>query len=107
MAVPGVHGPGVEKVPKVRYGDGSRCRERVASRFDLWISPMQNSIERPLPDRLLTVKETAEFLSLGITKTYELMNRGELPYVRIDGVRRIDPSTLRAFIEAHTIGRAA
>lgn len=47
---------------------------------------------------LLTVTEAAERLSLGRSKTYELVQAGILPSVRIDGSRRIRVDDLLAFV---------
>ena len=38
---------------------------------------------------LLTVREAAEFLKLSRSRLYELMNAGELAYVKIGGSRRV------------------
>lgn len=48
--------------------------------------------------RLYTVKEAVEQLSLGVTKTYELMARGQLESVTIGKARRIPAEALDAFI---------
>jgi len=48
---------------------------------------------------LLTAEEAAIVLSLGRTKVYELMAKGELRSVRIGGCRRIPDSALREFVD--------
>ena len=48
---------------------------------------------------LLTAEEAAEALSLGRTKVYELLAKGELRSVRIGGCRRIPDSALREFVD--------
>ena len=54
---------------------------------------------------LLTVTEAASLLSLGRSKTYELVRAGVIPSVRITGSRRIKVSDLRAYVAA--LGEAA
>jgi excisionase family DNA binding protein len=48
---------------------------------------------------LLTVDEAAARLSLGKTKVYELLMRGDLASVRIGVARRIPASALEAYVE--------
>jgi excisionase family DNA binding protein len=43
---------------------------------------------------LMTVAEAAEFLSLGRTTLYGLMDAGRLPYVKIGRARRIPRAAL-------------
>jgi excisionase family DNA binding protein len=47
---------------------------------------------------LLTVNEAAEILTIGRTKLYELIGRGALPTVRLDGSVRISSQALLDFI---------
>ena len=54
---------------------------------------------------LLTVTEAASLLSLGRSKTYELVRAGVIPSVRITGSRRIKVSDLLVYVAA--LGRAA
>jgi excisionase family DNA binding protein len=49
-------------------------------------------------DELLTVDQVADILKLGRTKLYEIMDRGDLPSIRIDRSRRILRSDLDAYI---------
>jgi len=42
----------------------------------------------------LTAKEAAEFLRLGLTKVYELMNEGVIPYCKFGKSRRIPKQAL-------------
>lgn len=53
----------------------------------------------PMPS-LLTVDEAAKVLRLSRAKTYQLISRGALRAVRIDGARRVRPSDLAAYIES-------
>jgi len=54
---------------------------------------------------LLTVSEAASLLSLGRSKTYELVRAGVIPSVRITGSRRIKVSDLLVYVAA--LGEAA
>lgn len=54
---------------------------------------------------LLTVNEAASLLSLGRSKTYELVRAGVIPSVRITGSRRIKVSDLLVYVAA--LGEAA
>lgn len=47
---------------------------------------------------LLTVKEAAESLGIGRSKAYELLKRGELASVYIDGSRRVPTSALEEYV---------
>ena len=54
---------------------------------------------------LLTVSEAASLLSLGLSKTYELVRAGVIPSVRITGSRRIKASDLIVYVAG--LGEAA
>jgi excisionase family DNA binding protein len=54
---------------------------------------------------LLTVTEAASLLSLGRSKTYELVRAGVITSVRITGSRRIKVSDLLVYVAA--LGEAA
>jgi excisionase family DNA binding protein len=45
-------------------------------------------------DGLVTVKQAATFLGISVAKTYTLMSRGELPYVKLGRSRRIPRKAL-------------
>jgi excisionase family DNA binding protein len=47
---------------------------------------------------LVTVEEAARLLHVGRSMIYELMNRGEIPSLRIGSARRIPVGALRAWI---------
>ena len=49
-------------------------------------------------DELLTPEEVAQRLRVGRTKVYELMDRGDLPSIKIDRCRRIPSRGVDAFI---------
>ena len=48
---------------------------------------------------LLSVAQAAVSLGLGRTKVYELIDRGELPVVRIGRAIRLRPESLRVWVE--------
>ena len=62
-----------------------------------------------IPKILLTVKEAREATGMSRSKIYDLISRGELPYVRIGSRRgsgvRFRPEDLRAFAEKHLVTR--
>ncbi len=51
-----------------------------------------------MPKLLLRVSEVAEALSLGRTKSYELIAHGVLPSVRIDGSLRVPVAALAEYV---------
>jgi excisionase family DNA binding protein len=55
-------------------------------------------------DRLVTVKQVAAFLAIGVTKVYQLMDRGELPYSKIGAARRVPIGAVRALAKRHLVG---
>ena len=48
---------------------------------------------------LLTAEETAETLSIGRTKVYELMRLGLIESVKIHGCRRIPTEAVRNYVD--------
>ncbi len=62
----------------------------------------------PLPESsLLSVKDAASYLSICTSHLYNLMERGQLPYIKIGSCRRIRPEDLNRFVAASTIGPRA
>ncbi|TAM89712.1 DNA-binding protein [bacterium] len=53
---------------------------------------------------LVTVGEARSQLSISRTLIYSLMERGELPYVKIGRARRIAQDAIRRFIQKNTKG---
>lgn len=53
---------------------------------------------------LLTVAEAARRLSLGRATAYQMVQRGELPVVRIGRAVRIPARALEEWVAAHTLG---
>ena len=62
------------------------------------------SIVAELPQKLLRVTEVAGWLNLSRSCVYQLMDRGEVPYVKIGKSRRVRPEAVARLIEAGTIG---
>jgi excisionase family DNA binding protein len=50
---------------------------------------------------MLRVPEAAAMLAISRAKSYELIRRGELPSVRIDGCVRVPVEALRRWIDIH------
>ena len=53
-----------------------------------------------LPDRLLTAVEVSQILNISRAFAYQLMQRGKIRTVCIEGARRVRPDDLRQYIEA-------
>jgi excisionase family DNA binding protein len=54
-------------------------------------------MERPTP-LLLTVEDAASILRISRSKVYQLMSRGALKSVRVDGSRRIKTADLNEYV---------
>ncbi len=52
--------------------------------------------------QLLTVADVASLLQLSRVQVYELIKRGGLPSIKINGARRIQPGKLKIWIEQHS-----
>ena len=62
---------------------------------------MEDKVELSnLPDRLLTAVEIARLLNISRAFAYQLMQRGKIRTVCIEGARRVRPDDLRQYIEA-------
>jgi excisionase family DNA binding protein len=65
-----------------------------------WSYQDADAREDSVMDRLLLrVEEAAEYLSLGRSKTYQLVATGELPVVRIGRSVRVPAAALRRWVE--------
>ena len=53
-----------------------------------------------LPERLLTAVEVANVLNISRAFAYQLMQRGKIRTVYIEGARRVRPEDLRLFINS-------
>ena len=56
-----------------------------------------------LPARLLRVTEVARYLSLSRGGVYLIMERGDLPYVKIGKSRRVRPEAVAKLVEQGTV----
>jgi excisionase family DNA binding protein len=67
------------------------------------MSTHTRSIDSPSErtERLLTVADAADFLAISRRQVYILLERGELPAVRVGTRLRLIPSDLRAYLEDH------
>lgn len=54
---------------------------------------------------LQTVQAVAEFLSLSRSKVYQLMERGELPYVKLGKSRRVRWSDVLQLVDQNIVTR--
>jgi excisionase family DNA binding protein len=59
-------------------------------------------IRNPVPKRLLTIKEAAQYLSLSVYSVREMIWGGVLPYIKREGGRKylLDIRDLDAFIDS-------
>ena len=65
-----------------------------------------SSKSKPVPiptqiDRLLTAGDVASRLNINRAKAYQLLQRGEIPCVRMGRTTRVRPSDLEAYIMQH------
>jgi excisionase family DNA binding protein len=65
------------------------------------------SIEEKTLPRLLNAQDVAAALNMGISTVYLLVERGELPSIRIGRSVRIRPEDLEKFIESKAQRQAA
>lgn len=59
------------------------------------------AMDRPTP-LLLTVPEAAALLSIGRAKMYQLIARGDIKSVRIDGARRLRRADVEEYVASLT-----
>ena len=52
-------------------------------------SPQKADVRTVVADGLMTVREATEYLSVSRSKLYEMMEKGELAYVKLGRCRRI------------------
>jgi excisionase family DNA binding protein len=57
----------------------------------------------PRPPVLVTVSEVARYLSVSRTKVYQMMELGDLPYVRLGRCRRIAWKDVDAFVARNRV----
>lgn len=65
-------------------------------------SQKAHGIDNPVPKRLLTIKEAAQYLSLSVYSVREMIWGGALPYIKREGGRKylLDIRDLDAFIDS-------
>lgn len=61
--------------------------------------------ERRPQDGLQTVEAVAQFLTLSRSKVYQLMERGELPYVKLGRSRRVKWADVLELIDKNLVAR--
>lgn len=66
---------------------------------EIQMKPSTSILETKL---LLTVEETASMLSLGRSKVYDLIAKGEIPSVKIWGSRRVPTDQLIGWLESQS-----
>jgi len=64
-------------------------------------------IAEKTPSRLLNAQDIAEALNIGLSTVYLLLERGELPSIRIGRSVRVRPQDLDEFIESRVQRKAA
>ena len=64
-------------------------------------------IEEKILSRLLNARDVAAALKMGLSTVYQLVERGDLPSVRIGRSVRIRPEDLEKFIESKAQRQAA
>ena len=57
-------------------------------------------VEEKNPSRLLNAQDVAEELSIGLSTVYVLLERGELPSIRIGRSVRVRSEDLKKFVES-------
>ena len=67
-------------------------------------TPLRSQAERMEP--LLTIDATAAFLGISLRQVYTLLERGELPHVRVGKRTRFIPADVRDYLERHREERA-
>lgn len=82
-------------------GTRPRRREDVANAFE---AKVMSEREHLCADGLLTVAEATQFIGLGKSMLYQLMERGRLPYVRIGRARRIPKRALVQLAAGNLVG---
>jgi excisionase family DNA binding protein len=60
----------------------------------------------PAESHLVRVSEVARHLSLSRSKIYQMMDRGELPYVKLGKSRRVRWPDVERLVEQNTISRS-
>jgi len=77
---------------------------RLAHSRKGWESRLDKRVSVEIRDGLCTISEAQEYLSIGRTKLYALMDAGEIPYVKLGRARRIPRNSLALFVNKHLEG---
>jgi excisionase family DNA binding protein len=64
-----------------------------------------SAVDKGVAPSLARVAEVAAFLKLSRSKLYQMMDSGELPYVKLGKSRRLRWSDVSALVEENTVGR--
>lgn len=54
-------------------------------------------------DGLMSVKEAAMFLKMGVTRVYQMANKGEIPCFKLGGKWKFDPTALKKWWEEEAL----
>ena len=65
----------------------AKLEERIAARFQ--VQPM------------LTLDQAAEALGVSMEKARQMVQAGDIPYIRMDRLYRIKPGDINAYLERH------
>jgi excisionase family DNA binding protein len=71
--------------------------------------PEKEAMSNPMlsaESQLVRVTEVARHLSLSRSKIYQMMDRGELPYVKLGKSRRVRWPDVERLVEQNTISRS-
>lgn len=66
---------------------------------------MQVDAMNPLDTKLCRVSEVAKALALSRSMVYGLMDKGELPYVKIGKARRVPADAVDRFVREQTVSK--
>lgn len=67
---------------------------------------VQSGNSAPPEAGLRTVRSVAEFLAVSRSKIYQLMDAGELPYIKLGKSRRIRWSDVLKLVDENTVARS-
>jgi excisionase family DNA binding protein len=90
--------PSLDTSPQVRLTAGQTTHDTNPGKNMIHATQLSSA---PL---LTNTKEAGRLLGIGQTKVYELLNRRELPFVKIGKSTRIELAAIYAFIDRQRIG---
>jgi len=56
-----------------------------------------------MDDRIMTISEVASYLKVSKAKIYLMIQRGQIPYIRLDRNVRVKESHLQKWLEKQTV----